>query len=68
MFLYLIPSGRAPVWDALLPLGGLEDIALKEDTSTRAAHTGVKARVHYTNSPKPGFPNKACQTLEVFQH
>lgn len=67
MFLYLIPSGRAPIWEALLPLEAWEGIALKGDTSTSAAHAGIKARVHYTNSSKPGFPSKACQSLEVFQ-
>lgn len=68
MLLYLIPSGRAPIWEALLPLEAWEGIALKGDTSTRAAHTGIKAGVCYINSSKPGFPNKACQTLEVFQN
>lgn len=42
--------------------------ALKGDTGTRAAHAGIKARVPYINSSKPSFPNKACQTLEEFQH
>lgn len=66
MFLYLIPSGRAPIWEALLPLEAWGGIALKGGTSTRAAHMGIKVRVHCINSSKPGFPNKACQTLEVF--
>lgn len=68
MFLYLIPSGRAPIWEALLPLEAWGGIALKGDTSTRAAHTGIKVRVRYINSSKPGLPNKACQSLEVFGH
>lgn len=68
MFLYLIPSGRAPIWEVLLPLEAWGGIALKGDTSTRAAHTGIKVRVRNINRSKPGFPNKACQILEVFQH